>query len=107
MKSGAAIVDVAIDQGGCIETIRATSHSEPTYRMHDVIHYAVPNMPALVPRTSTLALTSVTLPYVMKVAELGVAEACANDSALCGALSVRGGAITHGVVAQAFPDLAG
>ncbi|MFW6437757.1 MAG: alanine dehydrogenase, partial [Armatimonadota bacterium] len=82
MKPGAAIVDVAIDQGGCVETIRATSHSEPTYVEHGVVHYAVPNMPALVPRTSTLALTSVTLPYVQKIADLGSVEACEQDPML-------------------------
>jgi len=106
MKPGAAIVDVAIDQGGCIETIRATSHSEPTYVLHDVVHYAVPNMPALVPRTSTFALTSVTLPYALRIAELGYEDACAQDDALRMGLNVAGGRITCQAVAEAFPDLA-
>lgn len=107
MKPGAAIVDVAVDQGGCVETIRETSHSEPTYVMHGVVHYAVPNMPALVPRTATLALTSVTLPYVQKVADLGVSAACAEDPALALGLNTDGGRIVCDAVAEAFPDLAG
>ena len=107
MKPGAAIVDVAIDQGGCVETIRQTSHSEPTYVQHDVVHYAVPNMPALVPRTATLALTSVTLPYVRKIADLGVAAACEQDPVLAGGLNVVGGRIVHDAVSGAFPDLNG
>lgn len=106
MKPGAAIVDVAIDQGGCIETVHETSHSEPTYLLHDVVHYAVPNMPALVPRTSTFALTSVTLPYVLRIAESGYEAACAEDEALCRGLNVSGGRITCAAVAEAFPDLA-
>jgi alanine dehydrogenase len=106
MKPGAAIVDVAIDQGGCVEAIRATSHSEPTYLRHGVVHYAVPNMPALVPRTSTFALTSVTLPYILRLAELGWKEACAQDEALRQGLNVAEGRITHPAVAAAFPELA-
>lgn len=106
MKPGAAIVDVAIDQGGCVETIHQTSHSEPTYTMHGVLHYAVPNMPALVPRTSTLALTSVTLPYVRKIADLGAVEACERDPVLARGLNVIDGRITHEAVSEAFPDLA-
>ena len=107
MKPGAAIVDVAIDQDGCVETIRATSHSEPTYRLHDVIHYAVPNMPALVPRTATMALTSVTLPYAVKIAAHGAEEACAQDHVLARGLNVSGGRIMHDAVRSAFPDLSG
>ncbi|MFW5867716.1 MAG: alanine dehydrogenase [Armatimonadota bacterium] len=106
MKPGAAIVDVAIDQGGCIETIRQTSHSEPTYTKHGVVHYAVPNMPALVPRTSTLALTSVTLPYAQKIADMGATEACEQDPVLAGGLNVIDGRIVHEAVSEVFPDLA-
>jgi alanine dehydrogenase len=106
MKPGAAIVDVAVDQGGCVETIHPTSHSEPTYRLHEVLHYAVPNMPALVPRTATLALTSVTLPYVRKLADLGVSQACEQDPVLARGLNVIDGEITHEAVVDAFPDLA-
>ncbi|MFP4250194.1 MAG: alanine dehydrogenase [Armatimonadota bacterium] len=105
MKPGAAIVDVAIDQGGCVETIRQTSHSEPTYTMHGVVHYAVPNMPALVPRTSTLALTSVTLPYAQKIAALGAEDACEQDRLLARGLNVIDGRITHDAVREAFPEL--
>ncbi len=106
MKPGSAIVDVAIDQGGCVETIRQTSHSEPTYTMHGVVHYAVPNMPALVPRTSTFALTSVTLPYVQKIAALGAEAACEQDRLLARGLNVIDGRITHDAVREAFPELA-
>ncbi|MGD9497519.1 MAG: alanine dehydrogenase [Armatimonadota bacterium] len=105
MKPGSAIVDVAIDQGGCVETIRQTSHSRPTYVLHDVVHYAVPNIPALVPRTSTFALTSVTLPYVLRIADLGVEAACAQDSALRRGLNIMGGKVVHEAIAHAFPDL--
>jgi alanine dehydrogenase len=107
MKPGAAIVDVAIDQGGCVETIRQTSHSEPTYTQHGVVHYAVPNMPALVPRTATLALTSVTMPYAMKIADLGVERACESDPVLARGLNVIDGKIVHEAVSDVFPELAG
>lgn len=106
MKPGAAIVDVAIDQGGCVETIHATSHSEPTYTLHGVVHYAVPNMPALVPRTATLALTSVTLPYAQKIADLGADAACEQDPVLARGLNVTNGRIVHEAVSDAFPELA-
>ncbi|MGC9320052.1 MAG: alanine dehydrogenase [Armatimonadota bacterium] len=106
MKPGAAIVDVSIDQGGCVETIEPTSHSDPTYIRHGVVHYAVPNMPALVPRTSTLALTSVTLPYLVSIANLGLEAACERAPELRRGLNVRGGEIAHEAVAEAFPDLA-
>ena len=82
MEPGSVLVDVAVDQGGCIETIRPTSHSEPTYVVHDVIHYGVPNMPGAVPRTSTLALANTTLPYLEAMAEHGVEEAVRHDPAL-------------------------
>ena len=106
MKPGSAIVDVAIDQGGCIETIHPTSHSAPTYVAHDVVHYAVPNMPALVPRSATYALTSCTLPYALRIANLGLDEALDCDPALARGLNVRAGRIEHAAVAEAFPELA-
>ncbi len=106
MKPGSAIVDVAIDQGGCIETIHPTSHSAPTYTEHGVVHYAVPNMPALVPRSATHALTSCTLPYMMQIADLGLDAALADDPALARGLNVRGGEITYRAVAEALPGLA-
>ena len=82
MKPGAVIVDVAIDQGGCIETIHETTHDEPVYELHGVLHYAVGNMPGAVPHTSTYALTNATLPYQLEVAVHGAAGACTRDAAL-------------------------
>ena len=79
MEDGAVIVDVAVDQGGCVETIRPTTHTDPTYVVDGVIHYGVSNMPGAVPRTSTLALTNATFPYARKLAELGWRDACRND----------------------------
>jgi len=105
MEPGSVIVDVAIDQGGCIETARATSHEEPTYMEHHIIHYCVPNMPALTPRTSTEALTTVTEPYVLLLANDGVDTAISKDSALAKGLQTRDGKIVHEVVAKLFPDL--
>ncbi|MHB8996061.1 MAG: alanine dehydrogenase [Armatimonadota bacterium] len=102
MKPNSVIVDVAIDQGGCVETIRPTSHSEPIYRLHDVLHYAVPNIPAAVPRTSTFALTNATLPYVRRLAALGVDQAAAQDASLAAGINVRGGEITYAAVKEAF-----
>jgi alanine dehydrogenase len=102
MKPGAAIVDVAVDQGGCVATIRPTSHSQPTYVKHGVVHYAVPNMPAAVPRTSTFALTNATLPYVSRIARLGLRRAMDEDPALALGLNVQAGEITHPAVRAAF-----
>ncbi len=102
MKPGSVIVDVSVDQGGCVETIRPTSHSEPTYRLYDVIHYAVPNMPASVPRTSTFALTNATLPYIETIASLGVKKAASKDPLIASGINVKKGAITHPAVAEAF-----
>jgi alanine dehydrogenase len=82
MKSGTVIVYVAIDQGGCVETSRPTTHKKPTYLVDDVIHYCVPNMPGIVARTSTFALTNATLPYAVKLADLGFEAAVMQDSAL-------------------------
>ncbi len=98
MESGSVIVDVAVDQGGCIETVRVTTHSDPTYRLHDVIHYGVANMPAAVPRTSTFALTNTTLPYIQAMADRGVVEALRDDDSLgLGANVWRGEVVCPGV----------
>jgi alanine dehydrogenase len=98
MTPGAVLVDVAVDQGGCIETIRPTSHTSPTYELHGVIHYGVPNMPGAVPRTSTFALTNTTLHFVEKLAALGTAEAIRRDDALRqGANIWRGEVVSQGV----------
>ena len=102
MKRGAVIVDVAVDQGGCIATTRETTHDEPVYVVHDVLHYAVGNIPGAVPHTSTYALTNATLPYVLDVAERGVAGAVAVDRALAGGLSTVAGAVTNAAVAEAL-----
>ncbi|HET9014498.1 MAG TPA: alanine dehydrogenase [Thermomicrobiaceae bacterium] len=102
MRPGAVIVDVAIDQGGCIETCRPTTHSNPTYTEYDVIHYCVTNMPGAVPRTSTFALSNVTLPYGLKLADLGFDAAVAADPALARGVNVFRGHITYASVAEAF-----
>jgi alanine dehydrogenase len=102
MPDGAAIVDVAIDQGGCIETSRLTSHSHPTYLEYGVRHYAVPNMPGAVPRTSTLALSNATFPYVRELAERGLAGALASRPELGGGVTTHHGAVTHPAVASAL-----
>jgi len=101
MQPGSVIADVAVDQGGCIETIRPTTHSEPTYVEHGVIHYGVANMPAAVPRTSTFALTNTTLPYVERMAEQGVDAALRADRALALGASVWRGALVEEGVAEA------
>jgi alanine dehydrogenase len=101
MKAGSVVVDVAIDQGGCFETSRATTHSDPVYTVDDVIHYCVANMPGGVPVTSTMALTNVTLPYVEAIAEKGLAAAVAVDPALARGVNVFAGKLTYEAVAQA------
>jgi len=101
MKEGSVIVDVAVDQGGCVETIRPTTHDQPTYVVDGVVHYGVANMPGAVPRTSTFALTNQTLPYVLKLAEKGL-EALKEDPALLKGLNVHAGRLTHPAVAEAF-----
>jgi len=106
MSWGSVIVDVAIDQGGCVETIRATSHDEPTYVLHDIIHYAVPNMPALTPHTSTEALTSATFPYALKLANEGIEAALTRDPVLAKGLQTRNGKVTLPVLQKLFPNLA-
>jgi alanine dehydrogenase len=101
MRPGSVIVDIAIDQGGCVETSRMTTHSEPTYVVHDVVHYCVGNMPGAVPNTSTYALTNVTLPYVLDVAEKGLEAAVRSDPALASGVNVYGGSVTNDGVAEA------
>jgi alanine dehydrogenase len=98
MEPGSVVADVAVDQGGCIETIRPTTHSDPTYKVHGVIHYGVANMPGAVPRTSTFALTNSTLPLIERIAELGVEAAVKSDPALAlGANVWRGNIVCEGV----------
>ncbi|MDJ0770414.1 MAG: alanine dehydrogenase [Ilumatobacter sp.] len=100
MKPRAVIVDVAVDQGGCIETIRETTHEEPTYVQHGIVHYAVGNMPGAVPHTSTYALTNATLPYILEVATEGAAGASHRDAALALGVNTVGGRVTNGPVAE-------
>ncbi len=102
MKEGAVIVDVAVDQGGCVETIEPTTHGDPTYVVDGVIHYGVSNMPGAVPRTSTLALTNATFPYARKLADRGWREACREDASLAKGLNVVDGRCTYEAVSQAF-----
>jgi alanine dehydrogenase len=101
MRDGSVVVDVAIDQGGCIETARPTTHSEPTYVEEGVIHYCVANIPGAVARTSTLALTSVTLPYLVTIADRGIEVAASSDLALAKGLSILNGNLVSEPVAQA------
>jgi alanine dehydrogenase len=102
MKPGAVLVDIAIDQGGCFETSRPTTHAEPTYVLDGVIHYCVTNMPGAVPRTSTFALTNATLPYVRALADHGWRHALANDPGFARGLNVQAGQLTHEAVASAL-----
>jgi alanine dehydrogenase len=102
MSKGSVVVDVAVDQGGCIETCRPTSHTQPTYEIDGVIHYCVPNMPGVVSRTSTYALTNRTMKYASSLAALGVEEACRKDAALKMGLNVYAGAICYEPVAKSL-----
>ncbi len=102
MHKGAVIVDVSIDQGGCVETMHATTHESPTFIVEGVIHYGVTNMPGGVPITSTLALTNATLPYVLQLANKGYRQALKESPALLKGLNIIGGKITHKKVAEAF-----
>jgi alanine dehydrogenase len=102
IPNGCVIVDVAVDQGGCVETIKPTTHENPTYLVEGVLHYAVANMPGAVPRTSTLALTNATLPYAIRLANLGWKDACRGDNALKLGLNVVDGKIVYPGVAEAF-----
>jgi len=100
MKKGSVIVDVAIDQGGCFETSKATTHADPTYIIDDVVHYCVANMPGAVPKTSTYALNNVTLPYALNIADKGVTQALLDDEHLRNGLNVHSGKITYKEVAE-------
>ncbi len=102
MKPGSVLVDISIDQGGCFETSRATTHANPTYIVDGVVHYCVANMPGAVARTSTFALTNATLPFVKALANFGWQEALARDPHLARGLNVHAGAITHEAVAQSL-----
>ena len=102
MQPGAVLVDVAIDQGGCFETSVPTTHSEPTYVLDGIVHYAVANIPGAVPRTSTLALTNATLPYALRLADKGWEKACREDPALAQGVNMADGKITFPGVAEAF-----
>lgn len=102
MKPGSVIVDVAIDQGGCFETSHPTTHANPVYMLDNILHYAVANIPGAVPFTSTLALTNATLPYAIRLADLGWKEACRKDPALALGVNIVSGEITYKAVADAF-----
>jgi alanine dehydrogenase len=102
MKPGAVVVDIAIDQGGCIETSHETTHEDPVFERHGVVHYAVGNMPGAVPNTSTYALTNVTLPYVAELARLGVLDAVNADPALVLGVNIAGGSVVNPAVAEAL-----
>lgn len=104
MRQGSVIIDVAVDQGGCIETMQPTSHSQPTYDRAGVVHYGVPNMPGAVPWTATQALNNSTLPYVQQLAQHGL-KALERDPALAAGLNVRDGKLVHPAVKEGFPDL--
>ncbi|PHJ20733.1 alanine dehydrogenase [Cystoisospora suis] len=102
MQPGSVIVDVAVDHGGCVETTRVTRHGDPVYKVDGVLHYGVPNMPAAVSKTSTLALTNSTLPYVLRLANMGWLRACLSDSSLMLGLNIAEGAVLHSGIADAF-----
>lgn len=102
MRPGTVIVDIAVDQGGCVETTRPTTHDDPVYIVDDVVHYSVANMPGAVPHTSTLALTNVTTPYVIALAEKGWQTACLEDPALAKGLNICDGDIVYAAVESAF-----
>jgi len=102
MRQGSVIVDVAIDQGGCVETMHPTTHENPTFVVDGVIHYAVANMPGAVPRTSTFALTNATLPYALQLANKGWKQALKDNAALLKGLNMVGGTVTYPAVGQAF-----
>jgi alanine dehydrogenase len=102
MPQRAVIIDVAIDQGGCVETSQPTTHDDPTYIVDDVVHYCVTNMPGAVGRTSTYALTNVTLPYVIQLANKGLAQAIADNAGLKHGVNVHAGHVTNPAVAATF-----
>lgn len=102
MKKGAVIVDVAVDQGGCVETIRPTTHHQPTYVVDGIVHYGVTNMPGAVPRTATIALTNATFSYVQQLAASGWLQACRGNPDLASGLNVIEGRIAHHSIAEAL-----
>ena len=102
MKKGSVIVDISVDQGGCFETTRPTTHSDPIYIIDGVIHYCVTNIPGVVPRTSTFALTNTTLPYIFRIAENGIDRAAALEPDLCKGINLHKGRVVHRSVAEAF-----
>ncbi len=102
MRAGTVLVDVAVDQGGCIETCKPTTHEDPTFVIDDIVHYCVANMPGAVPYTSTIALTNATLPYALRLADKGWKEACLNDANLKEGLNVVKGKVVHKGVSDAF-----
>jgi alanine dehydrogenase len=102
MQPGAVVVDISIDQGGCFETSKMTTHSDPTYLVHDVVHYCVGNMPGAVPHTSTYALTNATLPYVVELAERGLEEAVRSDPLFAKGVNVYKGSVVYEPVAEAL-----
>ena len=102
MKPGSVIVDVAVDQGGCVETIKPTTHENPTYFVDGILHYAVANMPGGVPRTSTFALNNATLPFIIELANKGAKRACAENKHLLAGLNVHAGMVTYEPVAKGF-----
>jgi alanine dehydrogenase len=102
MKPGSVIIDVAIDQGGCVETSRPTTHKDPIYMVDDVLHYCVTNLPGAVGRTSTFALCNVTLPWVLQLANLGVEQAIAQSKPIASAANIVSGRITNAAVAETF-----
>lgn len=105
MKPGSVLVDIAVDQGGCFENTRPTTHDDPVYKVHNSLYYAVGNMPGAVPETSTQALTNATLPYVLALADKGWEAAMEDDPALAQGLNTHDGKLRHSGVARAFPDL--
>jgi alanine dehydrogenase len=102
MKRGAVLIDVSIDQGGCFETSRETTHSKPTYVVEGVVHYAVSNMPAAVPKTSTIALTNATLPYVLEIADRGWSQAMQENPEIKQGANIINGKVTYKAVADVF-----
>ncbi|GAA3070149.1 hypothetical protein GCM10020000_63300 [Streptomyces olivoverticillatus] len=101
MKPGSVLVDIAIDQGGCFEDSKPTTHTEPTFQVHDSVFYCVANMPGAVPNTSTYALTNATLPYIVELANRGWQEALRRDAALAKGLNTHEGQVVYGPVAEA------
>jgi alanine dehydrogenase len=102
MKAGSVIIDVAIDQGGCIETSKPTTHSNPTYLVDDVLHYCVTNMPGAVGRTSTYALCNVTLPYAKQIASKGIERAAADNAEIASGINIMHGKVINQAVAETF-----